>query len=107
MIIKSVTIKGIRGFSEQKKIEFAIPDRKNRGSGLTVMVGPNNSGKSTVIETIHLINSSSKAVNKTMRNEKCNGKVFACIEDYCSNITSIESSVNGGSFIVRKKNSNI
>ena len=50
MSIKRLTIKGLRGFSAKTNIHFAIPDNITPGSGLTVMVGPNNSGKSTVIE---------------------------------------------------------
>lgn len=73
MSIKRLTIKGLRGFSEKTNINFAIPDNINPGSGLTVMVGPNNSGKSTVIESVHLLSSNSDIIPSSSRNIKANG----------------------------------
>ena len=56
MIIKKIEIKGFRGFETNQKLELAIPNAKE-GSGLTILVGPNNSGKSTVIESFQAISS--------------------------------------------------
>ena len=64
MLIKKLSIEGLRGFSEKICFEFALPDGKNIGSGLTILVGPNNSGKSTVIETVHILNSNSNSIPK-------------------------------------------
>ena len=55
MSIRRLAIKGLRGFTEKNDIYFALPDNVNPGSGLTVMVEPNNSGKSTIIEAVHLL----------------------------------------------------
>ncbi|NKS36637.1 AAA family ATPase [Rhodococcus hoagii] len=52
--LTSMTIGGLRGFSTLEKIEFAIPNG-TPGSGLTILVGANNCGKSTVIEAIRAI----------------------------------------------------
>lgn len=49
MSIISIEISGLRSFATNQKLNLAIPDG-NLGSGLTVIVGPNNGGKSTVIE---------------------------------------------------------
>jgi len=49
--LKRLIIEHFRGFYEPQSLEFAIPSGKS-GSGLTVIVGPNNSGKSTVLEAI-------------------------------------------------------
>lgn len=49
--IRSLTVEGLRGFRHPQRIELAIPNG-NPGSGLTVIVGANNSGKSTVIEAL-------------------------------------------------------
>lgn len=76
MSIKRLTIKGLRGFSAKTNIHFAIPDNITPGSGLTVMVGPNNSGKSTVIEAEVII----------------------------GNVSTLQSTDNNGSFIQRKYN---
>lgn len=51
MIISKVEIVGLRGFATKQEINIAIPGG-TKGSGLTIIVGPNNSGKSTIIEAI-------------------------------------------------------
>ncbi len=50
MAIEKMIIKGIRSFGSEQNIEFAIPNGKP-GSGLNIIVGANNSGKSTIIES--------------------------------------------------------
>jgi predicted ATP-dependent endonuclease of OLD family len=51
--IKKVTIGGFRGFSRASSLVLGIPDGRS-ASGLTVLVGPNNSGKSSVVEALKL-----------------------------------------------------
>ena len=55
-MISCLTIHGLRGFGEEKTIEFSIPNGKP-GSGLTIMVGANNSGKTTIFEALRSFNS--------------------------------------------------
>lgn len=104
MIIKKLAIEGLRGFSEKREIEFAIPDKINNGSGLTVMVGPNNSGKSTVIEAVHILNSSNNSIPKNSRNIINNKMVKIEAEDIVGNMISVQTTANGGSYIERKYN---
>jgi predicted ATP-dependent endonuclease of OLD family len=53
MLLQSIQIENYRAFGSSQAVEFADPAN---GSGLTVLVGPNNSGKSTVLKTIrHLV----------------------------------------------------
>ncbi|MFN3002339.1 ATP-dependent nuclease [Mycolicibacterium wolinskyi] len=49
--IRTLTIEGLRGYQDAQTVDLAIPDG-TAGSGLTVVVGANNSGKSTVIEAL-------------------------------------------------------
>ncbi len=49
-----LTIFGYRGFSTKETLNLAIPNGKP-GSGLTIIVGPNNSGKSTIFEAFRAI----------------------------------------------------
>lgn len=51
MYIAAVEITGLRGFAQTERVELAVPTGK-LGSGITVFVGPNNAGKSTVIEAL-------------------------------------------------------
>ncbi len=52
--IKAIEIYGFRGFAAKQRVELALPNGKP-GSGLTLIVGPNNSGKSTVVEALRFI----------------------------------------------------
>ena len=54
MSVKSLTIKGLRGFSKPEKLRLAEPTGKV-GSGLTILVGPNNGGKSTITEALDAV----------------------------------------------------
>ncbi|WP_170218672.1 ATP-dependent nuclease [Marilutibacter aestuarii] len=50
--LKTLSIAGYRGFKEPCVIHLAVPKSQDEGSGLTVITGANNSGKSTVIEAL-------------------------------------------------------
>lgn len=54
-MFKSLEILGLRGFSNRQKLEFAIPNGAV-GSGLTILVGANNAGKSTAVEALRALN---------------------------------------------------
>ena len=50
-MIQQLTINGLRGFAAPQTIKLAVPNGAI-GSGLTVLVGPNNGGKSTIVEAL-------------------------------------------------------
>lgn len=52
MFLKTLSIAGYRGFNEHRAINLAVPKGQREGSGLTIITGANNSGKSTVIEAL-------------------------------------------------------
>lgn len=52
MPVNEMTIKGFRGFSKEGSLRFAQPKEGKAGSGITILVGPNNGGKSTIVEAI-------------------------------------------------------
>jgi predicted ATP-dependent endonuclease of OLD family len=54
MSLSRLQITGLRGFATTGQIDFAIPNGKE-GSGITVLVGPNNGGKSTVVESLRVL----------------------------------------------------
>lgn len=53
-MIESLEIFGLRGFATSQTLSPAMPTGQP-GSGLTTIVGPNNSGKSTVIEAFRVV----------------------------------------------------
>jgi predicted ATP-dependent endonuclease of OLD family len=75
MTLERIEIKGLRGFEDKGIINLAIPDG-NYGSGLTILVGPNNSGKSTIVEAFSALSSAFSETHKNpsfteeMRNKK-------------------------------------
>lgn len=48
------TIQYYRGFHEEQKLMFALPNPEKTGSGITFIVGENNTGKTTLIEALCL-----------------------------------------------------
>lgn len=48
-MIEKISCHGYRGFAQKQSLKLAIPNGK-RGSGLTVLIGPNGGGKSTLVE---------------------------------------------------------
>ena len=52
MLLKTFEIENLRAFGSKQVVDFAQPSEGKSGSGLTVIVGPNNSGKSTILRSI-------------------------------------------------------
>lgn len=51
MPMTAIRIHGYRGFASLGQLNLAVPDG-NPGSGLSIVTGPNNSGKSTILEAV-------------------------------------------------------
>ena len=52
--LRTLKIEHYKGFYDEETVEFAVPDGKTPGSGLTLIVGPNNAGKTTLLEALLL-----------------------------------------------------
>lgn len=104
-MIKSVTIHGLRGFGEEHTINFAVP-QEMPGSGLTILVGANNTGKTTILEALRSFNSpqnSPPSFSERKRNQKCeNGKIHLKLQTTDDAIYSIDTIENGGSTTIMK-----
>jgi len=105
-MIKNISIHGLRGFGEERTISFAIPQEGVKGSGLTILVGSNNAGKTTILEAIRSFNCSQNeppSFAERKRNIKCeNGTIHLKLqtEESTYMIDTVES---GGSATVIKK----
>lgn len=84
-MIDSLIISGFRGFSRQTNLKFAIPNGNN-GSGLTILTGANNSGKTSIIEAIRcfngqFMNNEGPSFNESQRNFVTQGQVEITIKE--------------------------
>ena len=52
--LKELKIKHYRGFFDEQSITFAAPNKENDRCGLTIIMGPNNMGKTSIIEALLL-----------------------------------------------------
>ena len=50
--IKKFEIENFRSFCDKQELILGIPDEKKAGSGLTIIVGPNNAGKTSLVESL-------------------------------------------------------
>lgn len=76
-MLKRIIINGFRGFGEPETIEFSLPNGKP-GSGLNIIVGPNNTGKTTITEAMkyfNITNVNRIAFSEGKRNQKNNHRV--------------------------------
>lgn len=97
-MITRLSILGFRGFGEEQEISFAIPDGEKRGSGLTIITGANNSGKTTIIESIRAFNSSTTpSFSEGRRNTATDRRVHLKLIEDDNSVNEIKTVRNGGS----------
>lgn len=100
MTVTSMTIKGLRGFSDEQRLRFAQPTGKV-GSGITILVGPNNGGKSTVIESLQAWSRIGASFSEGKRNKLAGDRVSIRINlDSC--VHELKTVESGGSETVRE-----
>lgn len=74
-VLTSITIHGLRGFGRPQTLSLALPGGV-AGSGLTVLVGPNNSGKSTIVEALDALAVRSVSFHEGLRNAEAGSRVL-------------------------------
>jgi len=90
-------IEGYRGFGEKVHIDLAKPNGK-LGSGLTIIAGPNNSGKSSIVEGFQTLSgSNTPSFNQFKRNKKTDYKLTFKIRHMNGRMTELRSVDGGGS----------
>lgn len=92
-MIDKLTCHGFRGFSIEQTLNLAIPNGR-RGSGLTVLVGPNGGGKSTLVECFSKIATNNVSFTEGKRNKLAGDKIR--IEISFDDKNSILATVPGG-----------
>ena len=96
MSIASLEIKGLRGFAEEQTLRFAQPSNKV-GSGLTILVGPNNGGKSTIVESLQAISSKNVSFSEGKRNRVADERVTIRVKSDNGDMLELRTFDAGGS----------
>lgn len=95
--IQWIEIKGLRGFEKKGHIDLGIPNGK-KGSGLTILLGPNNGGKSTVVEALNALSKPHpSSFSEGKRNKKANDYISICIKNTEKELKKLHSIEKGGS----------
>ena len=101
MSVNSLTIQGLRGFAEEQTLRFAQPTGR-AGSGITILVGPNNGGKSTVIEAMQAWSTRrGPSFSEGKRNSQAGDRVLIRIEQD-GKLHELKTVDAGGSQTVRE-----
>lgn len=66
IFIKKLIIQNLKCF-EAKDFEFSVPDSRNEGSGLNILVGENGNGKTTVLEAINYLTQNSYSTENKLK----------------------------------------
>ncbi len=99
MSILNLSVQGIRSFKDLTSLNFAIPDGTTNGSGLNMLVGPNNSGKSSLIETLYLANNNLEMIPSSIRNSQSTNGVKIELNFNNGNTKKLISMQNNLAFI--------
>ena len=92
-----IEILGLRGFSDKQTLTFGQPNGQE-GSGLTVIVGPNNSGKSTIYEAFRAITQNSPpSFTEGRRNKKAGDRIEISLTSKDGNSLTLKTESSGGS----------
>jgi energy-coupling factor transporter ATP-binding protein EcfA2 len=90
-MFESLRILGLRGFAKTQQLRFAIPNGTD-GSGLTIVVGANNAGKSTVVEALRALNQSqSPSFTQGRRNKYAGDRVKLVLRRADGFVVTLES----------------
>ena len=92
-MIEEISCCGYRGFAKKQRLKLAIPNGK-RGSGLTVLIGPNGGGKSTLVECFSKIAANDTSFTEGKRNKLAGDKVSINIK--YNNQEGLLNTVNEG-----------
>ena len=97
MPLAYLRVLGLRGFGESQELPIAMPTGV-RGSGLTVIVGPNSAGKSTLVEALQLFpQSNPPSLPEGKRNRRADSRVHLMLGDEVGATIELTTVPEGGS----------
>lgn len=99
-----IEILGLRGFSDNQTLNLGVPN-SSPGSGLTVIVGPNNSGKSTIYEAFRAISENNpSSFTEGRRNKIAGDKIEIIITKVDNTFLTLKTGESGGSETIFAEN---
>ena len=97
MSVKSLTLKGLRGFSSEQSLRLAKPSGE-LGSGLTILVGPNSGGKSTIVEALRAFSKGKDvSFSEGKRNKEAGDRVLIQVKLDTGDKVELKTLESGGS----------
>jgi len=101
MLISTLDIIGFRGFAQEQTLHFAQPNGAV-GSGLTIIVGPNNGGKSTIVESLLALSTSFNAsdpirFSEGKRNKMGGDRILLRVKTSSGDLLELSTVDRGGS----------
>jgi len=97
-IFGRLSVGGLRGFTVEQSVDFAKPDGRP-GSGLTLLLGANNAGKSTIIEALRAVaGAQAPSFSMGRRNISFGDSVaISLVDDRGDELVKVKSNRPGGS----------
>ena len=105
MAVTTLAIKRLRGFAAEQRLRLAKPSG-DVGSGLTILVGPNSGGKSTVVEAFHAFSKNDVTFSEGKRNTNSKSLVTIRTEYEDGATHELRTVDSGGSETIRDSQRN-
>lgn len=103
MSLQTLELTGLRGFETMQTLPFAVPNGQP-GSGLTILVGPNSGGKSTVVEALTALASADpqtgvnpQSFTEGRRNKRAGDRITIQATDTNGHVGGLRTLQSGGS----------
>lgn len=99
MAVNSLEVLGYRGFATSQSLEFSVPNNQAEGSGITFILGANNSGKSAFLEVLKFFGGGgvTPELDGSQRNRKAGQRIEARINFLNNETGTLKTVATGGS----------
>lgn len=89
MFIKKITVNNFKGYQKQNNLIHCNVPNGELGSGLNILVGENNTGKSTIFEALSFIRDNTKKGINTLLNQESSDKELSVEVQFTGDLSEI------------------